>query len=436
MTKDPSVSALGLDSYLPSAFNPNAFNLISYRRPKQENTILYFPDRPQSGLSTLEELLKDAGVDFLGEVAVEKMRSSGAQDSARVSNKSPDTPRGTVVPFLESVYPSAAMFNSSTGAWSAAQVSSALATIDRGEIFKILSEIPGQENAGMLVESPKALSLAARTLAERSEKAVLAASLAPSCMAVKEASLQEISDMSVEVFEAAASAATGRRLVIRPLTGLHAGEREILCDGIIVGGEIAFSAFSEKHRIDDEPPYMDRRIATVSDLDDEAMNTMRDVIGKVLARLGVRSAVFHAEFALTKSGAILTDLMTRPGGGFIPEMISAKHGVDLRAAHVYSAFSMEEDLKRIAGSANETEGAVAIAACYAKSAGRVRPGTADGLVDFLERHESVVAFNVETTASNATVGLPDMRACLALKGGDPQGTVKKLDAIVEEFGLE
>ncbi|CAN0005383.1 unnamed protein product, partial [Chrysoparadoxa australica] len=118
-------------------------------------------------------------------------------------------------------------------------------------------------------------------------------------------------------------------------------EREILCDGIIVGGEIAFSAFSEKHRIDDEPPYMDRRIATVSDLDDEAMNTMRDVIGKVLARLGVRSAVFHAEFALTKSGAILTDLMTRPGGGFIPEMISAKHGVDLRAAHVYSAFSME-----------------------------------------------------------------------------------------------
>jgi hypothetical protein len=436
MTHDNSLSVVGVDSYPPSAFNPNAFNLISYRRPKQENTILYFPERPQSGMSTLEELIKDAGVNFIGEISSERMRSPGARDAARVGNTSADAPRGTVVPFLESVYPSAAVFNSGTGAWSSSQVSAALATVDRGAVFKALADIPGQEQAGVLVESPKALALAATSMAATSERAILASSLSPSCMAVREADVKEILDAPVEIFEAAASAASGRRLLLRPFTGLNAGEREILCDGIMVGGELAFCAFSEKHRIDREPPYMDRRIATLSDLDEALAAALRGVVEQVLARLGVRNAVFHSEHALGKSGPVLTDLMTRPGGGFIPDMVAAQHGVDLRAAHVYAAFAMEEDLIRIARSAKDHGGAVAIAACYAKEQGRIRPGAADGLVDRFEHDERVLVFNVETTASNATVGLPDIRACLAVRGDSPEAAVRDLDALVDEFGLD
>jgi hypothetical protein len=155
-----------------------------------------------------------------------------------------------------------------------------------------------------------------------------------------------------------------------------------------------------------------------------------------LARLGVRNAVFHSEHALGKSGPVLTDLMTRPGGGFIPDMVAAQHGVDLRAAHVYAAFAMEEDLIRIARSAKDHGGAVAIAACYAKEQGRIRPGAADGLVDRFEHDERVLVFNVETTASNATVGLPDIRACLAVRGDSPEAAVRDLDALVDEFGLD
>ncbi|MCC5996630.1 MAG: hypothetical protein JJU18_09715 [Oceanicaulis sp.] len=423
-------------AYPPGAFNPNAYNLITYRRPKQENAILYFPDRPASGLNSLEELIQATGGSFLKGSDNERAFEKYAQEAARVDIKQAGARRGTVIPFLESVYPSAAIFNSGTGAWSSAQVSAALATVDRASVFRTLEGIPGQELAGIVIESPNALALAAHKMSAITDKVILASSLSPSCMAVQEAEISELLETPAHIYQAATAAAPGRRLVMMPFTGLNAGEREILCDGIIAGGKIVFCELSEKRRVDREPPYMDRRITTMTRIDRKVAAGVRDVAAQVLARLGVNNAVFHAEYSLTKSGALLTDLMTRPGGGFIPEMVAAKYGVDLRAAHVYASFGMESDLARLASNTMDNGAGIAIASCYARQEGECDRGAANGLVDALERDKRVIAFNVETVSSNVGIGLPDARACLALKSDAPDQALRELDQLVGEYGLD
>ncbi|MGR9463073.1 hypothetical protein [Rhizobium leguminosarum] len=422
-------------SYQPDAFNPNAYNLLSYRRPGTENLILYFPSRPAGGHDTLEEL-----VGATSAIKLTTSQNSGefkqlADRSARVRFDNPDTPRGIVVPFVESVFPSAAVFNAGTGGWTSAQVQLAMATVDRANVFRALAEIPGQEAAGIVVESPNALAAAARAVGGVSDRTVVASSLAPGCMAVSEVSVSQILENQAEVFEAAAATAPGRRVVLLPFTGLNVGQQEVLVDGIFANGKMAFTAFSEKRRVDPEPPYFDRRITTLGNLERKTAGQLTKVIGNVFNYLGLTNAVFHAEFAMTGNGPLMTDLMARPGGGFIPEMIRERYSVDLRAAHVYSAFSMAEELERIAASAEKGRTHVAIGLCYIEESRQADAKAGAALADALASDSRVINYNVETIATNASVGLPDVRASIAVRGTTADQALETLDAFAAEYGL-
>ena len=138
---------------------------------------------------------------------------------------------------------------------------------------------------------------------------------------------------------------------------------------------------------------------------------------------------------MSETGPLMTDLLSRPGGGFIPEMIRARFGVDLRAAHVYAAFDMVDELRRIAAGALEPCVHVAIAACYIDEARKTDASVGAALTERLSQRKDVIAYNVETVATNVAVGLPDVRASLAVSGATPDIALATLDGIASEFGL-
>ncbi|MCP9823848.1 hypothetical protein [Synechococcus sp. EJ6-Ellesmere] len=422
-------------AYQPDSFNPIAFSLLTYRRPGTENTLLLFPSPPDVGLNTLEELVAATGASEPRESEIGRAFSLLAAQSARVFINDTEASRGIAVPFVEAAYPSAAIFNSGTGGWTSAKVQAALATVDRSNVFRALEDIPGQEAAGIVVESPNALASAARVVEGVTERAVLASSISPACMAITEAKVSEILESPSEVFEAAAVTTPNRQFVLRPYSGLNAGQREILIDGIFADGRVLFASFSEKRRVDPDPPYMDRRITTLADMHNVPVSLFTDVIVRVFDRIGVRNTVFHAEFAMTTAGPLMTDLLARPGGGFIPEMVRARFGVDLRAAHVYAAFEMVSELRRIAGLGLDSGLHVAIAACYIDEGNRTKYAAGAALTERLSRSEDVIAYNIETVATNVAIGLPDVRACLAVRGETPDSALAELDSIATEFGF-
>ncbi|NER94269.1 MAG: hypothetical protein F6J86_10580 [Symploca sp. SIO1B1] len=444
------------NAYDPMAFNSDAFNLITYSRPERENAILYFPERPESGQSTLEDLISQSKALPLYNLSTPEDLAIAAS-KAKVSNGSIEDERGTVVPFLEAVYPVATMFNTATGAWTSAQAISAMATVDLTNVFRALESIPGQQVAGVVVESPNSLIDAMNLVSTVSSSAILASSIAPTCMEMRLVDLDDslarfsnprfarrwrrpreagVQPSPLEIYEAAVANSPDHRLILLPFVGLKAKQQEFCCDGIFVNGAIVFSAFSEKRRVDSFSPYRDRRITTSSCISENIRNEVTEVVVQVLDDLRVKQAVFHSEHCLTDQGLLLSDLMTRPGGGFIPDMIKAKFGVDLRAAHVYANFCMGDDLNRIAKEAIDTGEGAAIGSCYEERAGESPPSSISGLVDRLVNDKAVIAYNVVGEFSNSVVGLPDFRASLAVVGADDDTALNYLDEIAGAYGLD
>jgi hypothetical protein len=333
------------------------------------------------------------------------------------------------VAFLDNNMPMAAMFNLATGAWTSAQAQAVIASTDRVSAFRVLESIPGQDAAAVVVESAGGLHLALKKVSALSKTSLVHSDVVCRSMRVVDLGAKQVS--STEIFDAAVATAQNKELVVTPFIGLKASQQEVCCDAIVVDGNLAFAAFSEKRRVDPTPPYWDRRIATL-DKSLPAEKQIEAVLQQLLVRLGIKHAVIHSEHALTNQGPLFTEFTARPGGGFIPEMVHARYGVDLRAAHVYASFSMRDDLARLAAQAKDEGGGVAIAALY----GDNRDRSLGDLQQDLSTQQDVVAYSVVNEISNSVVGATALRAALCVRGSDADAALRRLEEIAGKHGLD
>lgn len=431
-TKNPM--AFVPEAYNPDAYNPNAYNMVVYSRPQNHSELMFFPRKPASGLSTLEDVVGSGGGHEMAGSLEPGARKLAANFTAKAMTAESGSEPGAVVAFLESCYAMAAMFNTATGAWTSAQAQAAVAAADRTNVFRALEGLPGQVEVPVVVESAKALGDALGRVAASAQQALVQSSVAPMCADMRLVDTARSPASPVDIYEAATKTSPDHLLIVAPFLGQKALGQEVCCDGILAGGEVVFAAFSEKARVSPEPPYEDLRIVTSDDLGDDVRAAALAVAAQLAAKLGVRNCVFHAEYFITENGPQLSDFMTRPGGGFIPEMVKAKWGVDLRAAHVYASFGMMDDLVRIAKEAASTSQQVAIGSLYStpRAAGVQLGGDARAE---LAGNKSVVAYSVVSEFSNSAVGSNDARGALCVTGADSGGAVDALDQIAAQFGL-
>ncbi|MFJ5929526.1 hypothetical protein ACQKOH_17240 [Sphingomonas sp. NPDC092331] len=431
-TKNPV--AFVPEAYNPDAYNPNAYNMIVYSRPQNHSELMFFPRRPQAGLSTLEDIASSSGgqeIQGAGELGGQQF---GAAFTAKAMTAESRSEPGAVVAFLEGCYPMAVMFNTATGAWTSAQAQAAIAAADRTNVFRALEGLPGQTEVPVVVESAKALGDAIGKVASSAGRALVQSSVAPMCADMRLVDVSRSPAVPVDIYEAATKTSPDHLLIVAPFLGQKDSKPEICCDGILANGELVFSAFSEKARVASEPPYEDLRIVTSDDLDPGVREAARDVAAQLAAKLGVRNCVFHAEFWVTGNGPQLSDFMTRPGGGLIPEMVKAKWGVDLRAAHVYASFAMADELARIAREAKTAPEQVAIGSLYS-APGKTAMMLGNDERATLAEDKRVIAYSVVSEFSNSAVGSNDSRGALCVRGGDSAGAVAALDDIAARFGL-
>lgn len=105
---------------------------------------------------------------------------------------------------------------------------------------------------------------------------------------------------------------------------------EFHCDGVVVGGTIAFCSVSRY--FDPVLPAMSRheRIGSFTlPPQDPLFATLSDLHLRVVSALGIHDAVTHLEVLETSEGLLVGEIAIRPAGGGIPRGIELSWGVDL-----------------------------------------------------------------------------------------------------------
>ncbi|MFJ3928927.1 acetyl-CoA carboxylase biotin carboxylase subunit family protein [Streptomyces sp. NPDC090029] len=89
------------------------------------------------------------------------------------------------------------------------------------------------------------------------------------------------------------------------------------------------------------------RAATVDPAEDpELYRTLREMVGRSAAALGVVSSVLHVEAFLRSDGTwVFGECGVRLGGCFTRELVNAKYGIDLAAVEIQLSMGVQPDLK-------------------------------------------------------------------------------------------
>ncbi|MBL8362808.1 MAG: ATP-grasp domain-containing protein [Rubrivivax sp.] len=142
-------------------------------------------------------------------------------------------------------------------------------------------------------------------------------------------------------WHAALAHSRSRRVVVEAFV---AGA-EVIADGYVVDGRVELLGLADKTPYAENPTISNRILYRSGAAFEELAPRVRPAAGAVIAALGLRNGVFHAEFMLAAAGVVPIDIAAR-GGGVMIHTCVLQHvsGVDPIAAMIRTALGQDPDV--------------------------------------------------------------------------------------------
>lgn len=217
------------------------------------------------------------------------------------------------------------------------------------------------------------------------------------------------------------------------------GVAELCADGLILDGEVRTIVVSDKARQDGRRKFQDRLI--VSPPSSTAVRALTTAIEscahRVLQALSCETTVFHIEFRLSEAGEpVPIDVALRPGGGFIPELVRHRTGLDLRLAHANLWLGRIKAVQALAGETFTPRRAAAIGVAYNAPAARPTLHDLARILSAANSEPALLAHHAVAELSTNTHATPDIGMSLAFAAETPDEAIALFDRFAVTHRLE